>query len=168
MFLQWNRRCQQSTQTPCRLCLKKLPRVSNDGRQFRCRKYSFLDYMNHNDLTALQALSQLTPTAIAALTQLAATGFSGLNSFSGRSPLITNLGTHSNLLGSRSGLQSNTAPLNPSTMSMDQYANASTLFYFVSIEDGIEYNSLRFSLFRFERCWYEFFQLFTSFFIEQC
>ena len=42
-----------------------------------------LDYMNHSDLTALQALSQLTPSAISALTQLAASGFSGLNSLSG-------------------------------------------------------------------------------------
>ena len=42
-----------------------------------------IDYMHHSDLTALQALSQLTPSAISALTQLAASGFSGLNSLSG-------------------------------------------------------------------------------------
>ena len=39
--------------------------------------------MNHQDLTALQALSQLSPSAISALTQLAVSGFSGLNSLSG-------------------------------------------------------------------------------------
>lgn len=39
--------------------------------------------MNHNDLTALQALSQLSPTAISALTQLASSGFTGLNSLTG-------------------------------------------------------------------------------------
>jgi hypothetical protein len=43
----------------------------------------FKDYINHSDLTALQALSQLPPSAISALTQLAASGFSGLNSFAG-------------------------------------------------------------------------------------
>ncbi len=41
--------------------------------------------MNHSDLTALQALSQLSPSAISALTQLAASGFSGLNSLAGLS-----------------------------------------------------------------------------------
>jgi uncharacterized protein YqhQ len=43
----------------------------------------FKDYMNRSDLSALQALSQLTPSAISALTQLAASGFSGLNSLAG-------------------------------------------------------------------------------------
>ncbi len=45
--------------------------------------HSLIDYMNHSDLTALQALSQLSPSAISALTQLAASGFSGLNSLAG-------------------------------------------------------------------------------------
>jgi len=44
---------------------------------------SIKDYMNHSDLAALQALSQLSPSAISALTQLAASGFSGLNSLTG-------------------------------------------------------------------------------------
>jgi hypothetical protein len=39
--------------------------------------------MNHGDLSALQVLSQLTPSAISALTQLASSGFSGLNSLAG-------------------------------------------------------------------------------------
>jgi len=39
--------------------------------------------MNHSDLAALQALSQLPSSAISALTQLAASGFTGLNSLAG-------------------------------------------------------------------------------------
>lgn len=46
-------------------------------------KFSFKDYMNHNDLSAFQALLQLPQSALSALTQLAASGFSGLNSLSG-------------------------------------------------------------------------------------
>jgi len=45
--------------------------------------FSFEDYMNYNDLTALQRLSQLTPSALSALTQLAASSFPGLNSLAG-------------------------------------------------------------------------------------
>jgi len=41
------------------------------------------DYINHSDLAALQALSQLPSSAISALTQLAASGFTGLNSLAG-------------------------------------------------------------------------------------
>ncbi len=45
--------------------------------------FSFEDYMNYSDLTALQRLSQLSPSALSALTQLAASSFPGLNSLAG-------------------------------------------------------------------------------------
>lgn len=55
-----------------------IPSINANSMQNMTPKVS--DYMNHNDLTALQALSQLSPTAISALSQLAASGFSGLQS----------------------------------------------------------------------------------------
>ncbi|CAF0731430.1 unnamed protein product [Rotaria sordida] len=66
------------------------------------------DYMNHSDLTALQALSQLSPSAISALTQLAASGFTGLNSLT--------------------GLQSTNSGLGSSSLNVDPYSNASSIY----------------------------------------
>ncbi|CAF1262566.1 unnamed protein product [Adineta ricciae] len=67
------------------------------------------DYINHNDLTALQALSQLSPSAISALTQLATSGFSGLNSLAGLQSVNSNLNTSS-------------------TLGIDPYANTNSLY----------------------------------------
>ena len=62
--------------------------VTSQNIQYVCFCIHLLiDYINHSDLTALQALSQLSPSAISALTQLAASGFSGLNSLSGLFPM---------------------------------------------------------------------------------
>jgi len=66
------------------------------------------DYMNHSDLTALQALSQLSPSAISALTQLAASGFSGLNSLA--------------------GLQSANTGLSSSSLGVDPYSNSNSIY----------------------------------------
>ncbi|CAF3344389.1 unnamed protein product [Rotaria sp. Silwood1] len=66
------------------------------------------DYMNHSDLTALQALSQLSPSAISALTQLAASGFTGLNSLT--------------------GLQSTNSGLGSSSLNVDPYSNSNSIY----------------------------------------
>lgn len=86
--------------------------------------FLFEDYMNHSDLTALQALSQLSPSAISALTQLAASGFSGLNSLTGEYQSLLPLTLTK--VHRRAGLQPTSSNLNtPSTLGLDPYANAS-------------------------------------------
>ncbi len=78
--------------------------------------------MNHSDLTALQALSQLSPSAISALTQLAASGFSGLNSLAGwwRGFILIWMLTRISL-----GLQSASSGLSSSSLGVDPYSNSS-------------------------------------------
>jgi hypothetical protein len=98
--------------------------------------------MNHSDLTALQALSQLSPSAISALTQLAASGFSGLNSLAG---LFGDFILKSNLSNNFLGLQSANSGLNSSSLGVDPYSNSSWCFLFLLFTNY--FISIRFTLF---------------------